>query len=115
MVAVDGHLPGHSGGRVTEPTDVALVPFAVVTTFQPRHRVALTDFTSFNGFTAQLVKHRRSDYLFFAVRLDGRFAEIPASRARARRARGWTRRPPIRPISRRRDPGAALDKAERAH
>src|SRR5262245_14168265 len=77
MVAVDGQFyQVHSDGGVTEPADAALVPFAVVTTFQPRHRVALIDFTSVDELTAQLDTHRRSDNLFFAVRLDGRFAEM---------------------------------------
>jgi acetolactate decarboxylase len=77
MVALDGHFyQVHSDGRVTEPVDAAPVPFAVVTTFQPQHRVALTEFTTFDGLTAELDTHRRSDNLFFAVRLDGRFAEM---------------------------------------
>src|SRR5215475_3910 len=77
MVAVDGRFyQVHSDGRVTQPTDTAPVPFAVVTTFHPQHRVALAEFTGFDELTVQLDRHRRSDNLFFAVRLDGRFAEM---------------------------------------
>src|SRR5262245_13635100 len=77
MVAVDGHFyQVQSDGRVTEPTDAMAVPFAVVTTFQPKQRVALTDFANFDALTVQLDTHRRSDNLFFAVLLDGRFAEV---------------------------------------
>jgi acetolactate decarboxylase len=77
MVALDGRFyQVHSDGRVTQPADSAPVPFAVVTAFHAQHRVALADFTSFDELTAQLDEHRRSDNLFFAVRLDGRFAEM---------------------------------------
>lgn len=77
MVAVDGRFyQVHSDGRVIEPPAAALVPFAVVTAFKPQHRVTLAEFTSFDALTAQLDAHRRSDNLFFAVRLDGRFAEM---------------------------------------
>src|SRR5262249_32765361 len=58
MVALDGHFyQVHSDGRVTQPTDTAPVPFAVVTTFHAQHRLALTDFTSFDELTAQLDVH----------------------------------------------------------
>src|SRR5262249_21468486 len=77
MVALDGHFyQVHSDGRVTQPTDTAPVPFAVVTTFHPQHGVTLSDFTSVDELTAQLDGHRRSDNLFFAARLDGRFAAM---------------------------------------
>jgi acetolactate decarboxylase len=77
MVAVDGRFyQAHPDGRITEPPDDAPVPFAVVTTFHPQRRLALAAFDSFATLTAQLDSHRRSDNLFFAVRLDGRFAEI---------------------------------------
>jgi len=65
-----------SDGRITEPADAAPVPFAVVTTFRPLRRVPMAAFTTFEALTRQLDAHRRSDNLFFAVRLDGRFAEI---------------------------------------
>src|SRR5262249_33600418 len=40
MVVVDGRFyQVRSDGRITEPPDTAPVPFAVVTTFQPRRRV----------------------------------------------------------------------------
>lgn len=77
MVALDGHFyQVHSDGSVTQPADSAPVPFAVVTAFHAQHRLALTAFASFDELTAQLDRHRRSDNLFFAVRLDGRFDEM---------------------------------------
>ena len=77
MVVVDGHFyQVQSDGRISEPPNTAPVPFAVVTTFHPQHRVTLPDFASFEALTAELDKHRRSDNLFFAARLDGRFAEM---------------------------------------
>ena len=89
MVALDGQFyQVHSDGRITEPPDSAPVPFACVTNFHPLRRVHLGAFDSFDALTAQLDKLRRSDNLFFAVRLDGRFAGIhPASPARRRPAR----------------------------
>ena len=77
MVVVDGSFyQVQSDGRITEPADAAPVPFAVVTTFRPLRRVPITAFASFEALTGQFDAHRRSDNLFFAVRLDGRFAEI---------------------------------------
>ena len=77
MVALDGHFyQVHSDGRITEPPDAAPVPFACVTNFHPLRRVHIEAFDSFDALTAQLDKLRRSDNLFFAVRLDGRFAAI---------------------------------------
>ena len=77
MVVVDGRFyQVQSDGRITEPPDSAPVPFAVVTTFRPLRRVPVAAFMTFDGLTKQLDEHRRSDNLFFAVRLDGRFAEI---------------------------------------
>ena len=77
MVVVDGRFyQVQSDGRITEPPDAAPVPFAVVTTFRPLRRVPITAFASFEALTGQFDAHRRSDNLFFAVRLDGRFAEI---------------------------------------
>jgi acetolactate decarboxylase len=77
MVVVDGRFyQVHSDGRITVPPDAAPVPFAVVTTFHPPRRVPIAGFTSFEELTRQLDAHRRSNNLFFAVRLDSRFAEI---------------------------------------
>jgi len=77
MVALDGHFyQVHSDGRITEAPDAAPVPFACVTNFHPLRRVHIEAFDSFDMLTAQLDRLRRSDNLFFAVRLDGRFATI---------------------------------------
>ena len=77
MIVVDGRFyHAHPDGSVTVPGDAAPVPYAVVTNFHPRHRAAVGPVASFAALTAELDRMRRSDNLFFAVRLDGRFDEI---------------------------------------
>lgn len=77
MMVLDGHVyQAHPDGLVTTPPDAAGVPFAVVTAFHPQHRAVLTGIDSFAVLTARLDALRRSDNLFFAVRLDGHFAEM---------------------------------------
>jgi acetolactate decarboxylase len=77
MVALDGEFyQVHSSGKIEKPADSALVPFAVVTNFRPSHRAAVPAFQSFAALTAALDTLRRSDNLFFAVRLDGTFATM---------------------------------------
>jgi acetolactate decarboxylase len=77
MVVLDGHFyRAHSDGRLTTPPDKALVPFAAVTNFRPQRHAALSKIESFAALTAQLDKLRRSDNLFCAVRVDGRFAGV---------------------------------------
>ena len=77
MVVLDGHFyQAHVDGRITEAPDGAAVPFAVVTNFSPQHRASLSAIGSIDALTAALDRLRRSQNLFFAVRLDGTFAEL---------------------------------------
>jgi acetolactate decarboxylase len=63
MLAVDGHFYQLRGsGQLTEPADDARVPFAVVTQFR-------------------LDRERRTENLFYAVRIDGQFAHLKARAA----------------------------------
>jgi acetolactate decarboxylase len=77
MVVLDGHVyQAHGDGRITSPPDSAPVPFATLTNFRPQHRAHLGKIGSMAEFTMALNKLRRSDNLFFAVRIDGRFEEV---------------------------------------
>jgi len=77
MIVVDGHFfHAHPDGSVTVAADSAPVPYAVVTGFHAQHRATLAGVASFDALAADLDRMRRSDNLFFAVRLDGRFEEV---------------------------------------
>ena len=77
MVALDGEFyQVHASGKIEKPPDSTLIPFAVVTNFRPSHRADLPAFATLAELTAALDKLRRSDNLFFAVRMDGAFASM---------------------------------------
>jgi len=77
LVALDGEFyQVHASGKIEKPADSALVPFAVVTNFRPSRRAELPAFESMAELTAALDRFRRSDNLFFAVRIDGLFAAM---------------------------------------
>jgi acetolactate decarboxylase len=77
MVAFDGDFyQVHANGKIEEPADNSLVPFAVVTNFRPTRRAKLPGFRSLTELTSALDGMRRSDNLFFAVRMDGSFGSI---------------------------------------
>jgi acetolactate decarboxylase len=77
MLALDGHFYQMRGsGEVTEPGDDARVPFAVVTAFRPERESTVDHVEGFDALAARLDGMRRSANLFYAVRLDGRFARL---------------------------------------
>lgn len=77
MIALDGEFFQIQGdGRVCRTTDDQHVPFAVVTRFVPEHALELGEIGSIAELYAQLDAQRSSDNLFYAVRIDGRFAQI---------------------------------------
>ena len=77
MLAFDGHFYQVRGsGEVLEPGNDALVPFAVVTAFRPEHESSIEKVRNFHELIALLDTLRRSDNLFSAVRIDGRFARV---------------------------------------
>jgi len=77
MVALDGAFyQVHASGKIEQPPDTTLIPFAVVTNFRPSHRADLPAFNSLTDLTTALDRLRRSDNLFFAVRIDGTFASM---------------------------------------
>jgi acetolactate decarboxylase len=77
MLALDGHFYQVRGsGEVREAADEARVPFAVMTDFRAEGAFTLEHVTSFDDLTAQLDRRRQTENLFFAVRIDGRFARV---------------------------------------
>ncbi len=88
LVALDGEFyQVHASGAIEKPSDAALVPFAVVTNFRPSRRTPLPAFDTLDALTAALDSLRRSNNLFFAVRIDGMFAEM-RTRAACKAAEG---------------------------
>ncbi len=77
MIIVDGHIFRIEGsGAIFEalPTDEA--PFATVTRFDPAVDVTLPAMASFDDLKTHLDTFRRTDNLFYAIRLDGVFKTI---------------------------------------
>jgi len=77
MLALDGHFyQVHGSGEVTEPADGARVPFAVVTAFHADRCFTFDNVEDFADLAAQLDGVRRTENLFYAVRIEGRFAHL---------------------------------------
>jgi acetolactate decarboxylase len=77
MLAFDGRFYQVLGsGQVRQPDDDARVPFAVVTEFQIEREFAIERVASFDDLAAQLDDARGTDNLFYAVRIEGRFARV---------------------------------------
>ena len=73
MIIADRHVFRiEDNGRITEalPSDEA--PLATIMCFNPTVDKHLESVTSFDDLTLQLDRFRRSDSLFYAIRLDGR-------------------------------------------
>src|SRR5262245_7075313 len=82
MLALDGRFyQVRSSGEVSDPPDDAKVPFAVVTAFREERGLVLDRVDGFNDLTAQLDRARRTENLFCAVRIEGRFARLRARAA----------------------------------
>lgn len=77
LVAFDGEFfQVRASGEVSRPANDARVPFAVVTTFREDERIVLDPFQSAVELLAQLDRMRRTQNLFYAVRLDGHFEHL---------------------------------------
>jgi acetolactate decarboxylase len=77
MLALDGHFYQVLGdGTVRDADDDARVPFAVVTEFRAEREFTIDRVASFDDLGAQLDRRRDTGNLFFAVRIDGHFAQI---------------------------------------
>jgi acetolactate decarboxylase len=88
MIALEGvFYRADTAGNATVVSDATLAPFAVITELPDEQPFALAQVASFTDLTAQMDLWRQSDNLFYAVRLDGRFARIKA-RSIARQPEG---------------------------
>jgi acetolactate decarboxylase len=77
MLALDGHFYQVLGdGSVREARDDARAPFAVVTEFHVEREFVIDHVESFDDLADELDCLRDTGNLFFAVRIDGRFARI---------------------------------------
>jgi len=77
MVVLDGQFYQIRGdGKVYVPPDDAKVPFAVLAHFAAEHQFLLTGIAGFDDLSAQLSASRKSENLFCAVRIEGRFARM---------------------------------------
>jgi acetolactate decarboxylase len=88
MLALDGEFyQVHSSGRVSEPSDSAKVPFGVVTAFRAEDEFTMEQVGGFADLAAQLDGARQTENLFYAARIEGRFARI-RTRAACKAASG---------------------------
>jgi acetolactate decarboxylase len=79
MVVLDGTAYQIKGdGTVKRAGAAAEAPFAVVTFFEGGNPIDIEAFASFEALMAECDKFRRSDNLFYAVRVDGRFRRVRA-------------------------------------
>jgi acetolactate decarboxylase len=77
MIVVDGHVfRVEASGRISEASPGDEAPFATVTRFAPTVDEALEATTSFDDLKLHLDRYRRSDNLFYAIRIDGPFDYI---------------------------------------
>ncbi len=77
MVVLDGAIYRVQGnGKVSPATPEAGAPFAVVTCFSPSADLPIEPVASFPELVRVCDGHRRSDNLFYAFRLDGRFSHV---------------------------------------
>jgi acetolactate decarboxylase len=77
MVVLDGAIyQARSDGKVLNITDDVGTPFAVVTHFTADQDQTIESASSFEEITKICDQYRDSDNLFYAFRIDGRFAHI---------------------------------------
>jgi acetolactate decarboxylase len=77
MVVLDGHIYRARGdGTVSEAPADACAPFAVVTRFAPDVDLSIEAADSFDILTERCDEHRRSNNIFYAIRLDGEFHQV---------------------------------------
>jgi acetolactate decarboxylase len=90
MVVLDGQIYRARGdGTVSQAPSDASAPFAVVTRFAPDVDLSIESMDSLDSLTQRCDKHRPSNNIFYAIRLDGEFHHVrmravspPASGAR---------------------------------
>ena len=86
MVVLDGAIyQARSDGKVLNITDDVGTPFAVVTHFTADQDQTIESASSFEEITKICDQYRDSDNLFYAFRIDGRFAHIHTRAMKATR------------------------------
>lgn len=79
MVVVDGAIyQAHPDGSVQRRDDDFWVPFGVVTHFREDSNFQTGEFASLRELESACDRHRESDNLFYALRLDGEFEALHA-------------------------------------
>jgi acetolactate decarboxylase len=77
MVVLDGHIYQARGdGTVSEAPVDACAPFAVVTRFAPDVDLSIEPADSFDILMQRCDEHRKSNNIFYAIRLDGEFHHV---------------------------------------
>ena len=77
MVIVDGQAFRVDGsGRISQARPSDEVPFATVTRLNPSVNGTLEAIHSYDNLKGQLDRFRRTDNLFYAIRIDGRFSSV---------------------------------------
>ena len=77
MVVLDGHIYRARGdGTVSEAPVDACAPFAVVTRFAPDVDLSIEAADSFDILKERCDQYRRSNNIFYAIRLDGEFHHV---------------------------------------
>ena len=77
MVVLDGRIYRARGdGTVSQAPVDACAPFAVVTRFAPDVDLQIEPADSFDILTERCDEHRRSNNIFYAIRLDGEFHQV---------------------------------------
>lgn len=77
MVVLEGRIYRVQGtGKVSRASSDAGAPFAVVTRFTPAIDIRIDSVGSFEALIRACDTQRRSDNLFYAFRIDGRFTDV---------------------------------------
>ena len=79
MILIDGHAyRADADGQIAEVAGDAGTPFAIVTRFAPEREATIGPVHGFEGLESCCDTFRASGNIFYALRLDGRFARVKA-------------------------------------
>jgi acetolactate decarboxylase len=84
MAILEGRVyQAKADGTVVEAADTARAPFAVVTEFEADESGEIANIVNLPELAAECDKYRKSDNLFYAFRVDGRFDRVHTRAMRA--------------------------------
>ena len=104
MAVLEGRVyQARADGTVREVPDITTAPFAVITRFEPDARGQIPCVENLSELVAQCDQYRKSDNLFWAIRIDGHFDYVHTRAVRAATYfdQSSTARPGTRPKSER--------------